>query len=73
MKPQTQTGINSNVRDYLNREFNAFIKPEKTMPCGSRHSCFDCRHYASPTDPCTHIERMSEDEYDEFVNKTLNQ
>ena len=26
---ETQTEANNNVRDYLNREFNAFIEPEK--------------------------------------------
>lgn len=29
MNPQTQTELNNNVRDYLNREFNSFIKTEK--------------------------------------------
>ena len=32
MKPQTKIGINSNVRDYLNREFNAFNVQEEIDP-----------------------------------------
>ena len=40
------------------------------MPCGSNHSCLDCIHYTSATQPCTYISRMTEDEYDEF-NKNL--
>ena len=31
MNPQTQTEANNNIRDYLNREFNAFIEHEKTI------------------------------------------
>jgi len=40
---------------------------EIKMPCGSNHSCIDCAHFVWVTDPCSHLQKMSEDEYDEFL------
>ena len=45
---------------------------EKIMPCGSRHSCLDCTSFIMATKQCSHIEKMTESEYDqhlEFIKK----
>lgn len=37
------------------------------MPCGSPHSCLNCRHFFMVTDPCTYLKRMSEQELDRHL------
>lgn len=39
------------------------------MPCGSPHSCLDCTHHIMVTDPCSHFEKMDEEEYYAFLKK----
>lgn len=41
---------------------------DNKMPCGSPHSCLDCRHFFMVTDPCTYLEGLTEDELDHHMD-----
>lgn len=44
----------------------------KPMPCGTYHSCFDCIHFYGLSDGCSHMRKMSEEEYDAHVQSLYN-
>jgi len=41
----------------------------KLMPCGSPHSCLDCRHSVMITDGCTYLARMTDGEVDYLMDE----